>query len=187
MMVRKLNELEALLGRIWSGELKHSQAEFYTNDSFYDSDAVDCNTAACVCGWDYAIDMHKGNTSKACDSMYENNEMGLPWKYSEKKYQLNDALATLLFSSFSTKGLQQATIKSLRAKRKLGRCFPFEIYSTSYDAGLVLLRNEEVSDQTILTLMAFLDCKIETSQNNTFLVLPFETLAPIALPNLPKE
>jgi hypothetical protein len=184
MMVRKLNELEALLGRIWSGELKHNQREFFTNDSSCNPDAADCNSAACVCGWDYAIDMYKGNISKASDSIYPYGMPGAPWQYSQEKYQLSESLATLLFSSFSTKGLQQTTIKSLRAKRKLARCFPFEIYSTSYGAGLVLLRNEEVSERTILNLMAFLDCKIETSQDNTFLILPFETLVPETLPDL---
>jgi hypothetical protein len=187
MMIRKLDELEALLGRIWSGELKHSQREFYTNDSSCDPDAVECNSAACVCGWDYAIDMHKGNTSKACDSMYENSEMGLPWKYSQNKYQLNDNLATLLFSSYSTKGLQQATIKALRAKRKPGRWFPFDIYSTSYGAGLVLIKNEEVSQRTTLNLMAFLNCKTKTTKDNTFLILPFEVSVPETLSDLSRE
>jgi hypothetical protein len=120
---RNLDKLEALLQRIWSGELEHDQKQYYS-----------CGTSACVCGWDYAIDMHDGNLIDAEESLatssfsLEDGEEDVPWAYSRAKYNLTHAEAYLLFNSKSTLVLQKMTLSALNQGKRLEL-----YYSPSYD------------------------------------------------------
>jgi hypothetical protein len=106
--VRNLDELEALLQRIWSGELQHDQRQYYS-----------CGTSACVCGWDYAIDTYNGNLSAAEAKTMSDCENDIPWDYSRAKYNLTKAEAYLLFNSKSTVVLQKMTVKALNQGKRL--------------------------------------------------------------------
>jgi hypothetical protein len=102
-MAIRLDELENLLNRIWSGELKHDQKDYYSS----------CGTAACVCGWDYAIDMHEGCLANAIP-----NDT-CAWNYSKTKYELTSAESKLLFNGRSTKLLQQTVLAKLKEGRSI--------------------------------------------------------------------
>jgi hypothetical protein len=128
-MATKLDELETLLTRIWSGELSHDQQTFYSV----------CGTTACVCGWDYAIDKYNGDIKEARDSSSSSDaELDSLWNYSQNKYDLTDSEAWLLFSKNSTLKLQQATLTQLKKGKSINiRCL--SIASSAYDADEVEL------------------------------------------------
>jgi hypothetical protein len=112
-VAKRLPELRALLERIWSGELNHDQ------DSFFSTNA--CGTAACVCGWDFALDKFK-SVDDAKEMFYNKDTEINPWKYSREKYELTWGESWLLFSTESTKLIQQETLKMM----ELGGCFEGE-------------------------------------------------------------
>jgi hypothetical protein len=101
--LKHIDRLENLLHRIWSGELKHDQSGFYS----------ECLTAACVCGWDKALDRFDGDILSAAED--EQN----PWHYSQQKYGLTAVEAYLLFSTHSTKELQKIVMTRLKENKRL--------------------------------------------------------------------
>jgi hypothetical protein len=115
--IRNLNKLKALLRRIWNGELEHNQRNYYS-----------CGTSACVCGWDYAIDMFDGNLIDAEKNVILDYEDNGPWTYSQAKYNLTTAEAYLLFNSKSTVPLQKLTLSALEKGKRLEL-----FYSPCYD------------------------------------------------------
>jgi len=108
-MATKLDELSLLLNRIHSGELLHNQSRYYKT--------TDCGTAACICGWDYAIDRYKGDAATA-QSVVDSSDVCL-WEYSRRKYSLTRYEAALLFDENSTPELQKATLYALQQGRSL--------------------------------------------------------------------
>jgi hypothetical protein len=109
-MAKRLLELRSLLEKIWSNELNHNQANFFSTN--------DCGTAACVCGWDFALD--RFNSVDDAKEMCESNEpFSNPWQYSREKYSLTIGESWLLFGPSSTEQLQKETLKML----EIGKCF----------------------------------------------------------------
>jgi len=129
--LRKLRTLERLLNRIWSGELNHYQAAYFSMTA--------CGTAGCVAGWDYGLDIYKGHLDEAYHDYKKEDgsklKAGSPWDYSQEKYGLTNAEATLFFASGSTVNLQKATLKALKSGRRLEvHLNTYGIHSMSYEA-----------------------------------------------------
>jgi hypothetical protein len=129
-MAIRLDELENLLNRIWNGELKHTQDEFYSS----------CGTAACVCGWDFALDNYEGCLVDASP------DDGCAWEYSETKYDLTYAEACLLFDAHSTKLLQQTVLTKLKEGQSLDADVGVHILSKEYNSTDVYVSSESRDD-----------------------------------------
>jgi len=146
-MAIRLDELSTLLNRIHSGELLHDQSGFYTEK--------DCGTAACICGWDYAIDFHEGSTFWAHNETL-NGELveDRIWDYSKNKYNLTDTEAILLFHSHSTPELQNATVRALLMGRSLNCGSNLPILSTNSEGVPALILDTEIDEQKINAFFA---------------------------------
>jgi hypothetical protein len=129
-MAIRLDELENLLNRIWSGELKHDQSDFYSS----------CGTAACVCGWDYALDKYEGCLAAASPDHKD------VWGYSQTKYGLTRAEAWLLFDNHSTKLLQKTTLTSLKEGRSMDADVRLYISSEDYNSPDVSVSADSLHD-----------------------------------------
>jgi len=124
-MATRLPELRNLLERIWSGELKHKQSKIYS----------DCGTAACVVGWDFALDFCDGDLKRASKEPCEEP----PWEYTKQKYGLTDAEAMLLLGAASTKNLQKATLQALELGRSISTDDMILMTSCNYTGTVKLL------------------------------------------------
>jgi hypothetical protein len=138
-MATRLDELENLLNLVWSGELKHDQEEIYSP----------CGTAACICGWDYALDEHDGCLEDAALNADR------AWSHSREKYGLTAAEAGLLFDGYSTKALQEATLSKLKAGESLDCTTHVEVCSSDYNALDVVVSSD--SEHTMQLLVEFFD------------------------------
>lgn len=138
-MATRLDELETLLNRIWSGELKHDQSEYISS----------CGTVACVCGWDFALDYYGGSLAEA------ERYSGAAWRHSTKKYELTTAEATLLFDGLSTKLLQQTTLSKLKGGESLECLAYIGISATDYNSMGVTVSSE--NEYTTNALKKFFD------------------------------
>jgi hypothetical protein len=118
-MARRLDELEALLNRIWSGELKHTQDEIINQ----------CNTAACLCGWDYVIDLFGGDLSLVASLQCSSR----PYKYTCDKYDLSSVEGVLMLCAASTRKLQKLTLEALKAGRTVSHNFDLCVESSDYE------------------------------------------------------
>jgi hypothetical protein len=121
-----IENLERIFNGIWSGELPHDQTSYF------------CETSCCVAGWDVALNAVPGKvfSLEECAEYYEDacgdmgneelcNVFNNPWDWSRKHNSLTEAEAILLFSTESTKLLQEAVLKAIKEGRRLDReAFP---------------------------------------------------------------
>jgi hypothetical protein len=119
-MAKRLDELEALLNRIWSGELKHTQTEIIN----------DCSTAACVCGWDYAIDLYGGDLSLTVRLEFS----AKPYRHTCDKYDLSSVEGVLMLCASSTRKLQKLTLEALKAGRTISQDLDICVESEDYES-----------------------------------------------------
>lgn len=132
-MAKRLDELENLLNRIWSGELNHNQNNYFSS----------CGTAACVCGWDFALDAHSGNLTVAAQKFDDT------WNYSKDKYDLTDAEAVMFFEGSSTKLLQQTMLDKLKNGESLVCDAQIAIESDGYDSQAVTVSAISIDEYSI--------------------------------------
>ncbi len=119
--LKRIDELESLLNKIWDGKLKHNQESYYSA----------CGTAACVCGWDYALDKFNGDLSKVFNNK-ENGKKNNPWQYSQEKYGLTNTESELLFAPKSTKTLQTIVLNQLKLGKRIELSSDIKVESDGY-------------------------------------------------------
>lgn len=106
--------LNRIMDGIKSGTLKHIQ------------DAYHCGTAHCFAGWVEVFKLLEIGKYNSIDTEWTSADddilSGNTWDFAKKELGLYDAEACVLFSSYSTKELQQACVNYINQGVRITRC-----------------------------------------------------------------
>ena len=103
-----ISNIESLLTRIWSGELRHVQTVYF------------CNTACCLAGWDVVLHSDWANHPLPEDRWsYKRGPYLAPIAWAAWYNNLTSSEAWLLYSAFATKALHKAMLEGFKRGKRI--------------------------------------------------------------------